>query len=193
MMYAVIGLGNPGRKYDDTRHNIGFAVIDELCARHSVKLNKIKFKSVYDEVFLDREKILLVKPQTYMNNSGQTVRELKDFYKLDSENIIVIYDDIDIEFADIRLKAKGSAGTHNGMKSIIQHIQSDAFPRVKIGIGKKSAEMDLADFVLSRFSKSESIDIEIAVKYAADAVEDIIANGIEHAMNEYNGKGKNRQ
>ncbi|NLY21285.1 MAG: aminoacyl-tRNA hydrolase [Tissierellia bacterium] len=187
-MYAIFGLGNPGKKYENTRHNIGFNVIDELAKRSGVELNKIKFKSVYQEVFIGGEKVLLVKPQTFMNNSGQAVRELVDFYKLDSDEIVVIYDDIDIDFSALRIKAKGSAGTHNGMKSIINHLQSDAFTRLKIGVGKKDARMDLADFVLSRFSKDEQDDIDIAIKYAADAVEDIVVNGVEHSMNNYNGK-----
>ena len=136
-MFVVIGLGNPGKDYTKTRHNVGFDAIDNLAKRNNIVLNKIKFKAVYGEGKIGNEKVLLVKPQTYMNNSGLSVVELMQFYKISTQNIIVIVDDIDIEFAAIRIKIKGSAGSHNGLKSIISHIQNDDFPRVKIGIGKK--------------------------------------------------------
>lgn len=189
-MYIVIGLGNPGKDYTNTRHNIGFKVIDELAKENQVKLNKIKFKSVFGEGRIGNEKVLLCKPQTYMNNSGIAVREIVDFYKLDVYNLIVIVDDIDIDFSCIRIKQKGSAGSHNGLKSIIYHLQRDDIPRVRIGIGKKHPNQDLADFVLSRFSKDEVEDIEIAVKNAANAVKTIISQDIMEAMNIYNTKAQ---
>ncbi len=135
----MVGLGNPGKDYANTRHNVGFNTIDILSERNNIKLNKIKFKSVYGEGIIGNKKVMLVKPQTYMNNSGISLREISQFYKLPIENIIVIVDDIDIDFASIRIRAKGSAGSHNGLKSIIYHLQNDNFPRVKIGIGKKKA------------------------------------------------------
>ena len=189
-MYIVIGLGNPGKDYTNTRHNVGFKVIDELAKENQIKLNKIKFKSVFGEATMGSEKVLLCKPQTYMNNSGVAVREIVDFYKLDVKNLIVIVDDIDIDFATIRIKQKGSAGSHNGLKSIIYHLQRDDIPRVKIGIGKRHPNQDLADFVLSRFSKDEVEDIEITVKNAADAVKTIISEDIMEAMNIYNTKAQ---
>ena len=136
-MYIVIGLGNPGKDYTNTRHNIGFDVVDHLAEKSNIQLNKIKFKSVFGEGYIGNEKVLLCKPQTYMNNSGIAAREIVDFYKIDLEHLIIIVDDIDIDFGTIRVKQKGSAGSHNGLKSIIYHLQRDDTPRVKIGIGKK--------------------------------------------------------
>lgn len=190
-MYIVIGLGNPGKGYTNTRHNIGFKVIDELANVNKIELNKIKFKSVFGQGRIGNHKVLLCKPQTYMNNSGQSVREIVDFYKADLKKLIVIVDDIDIDFASIRIKQKGSAGSHNGLKSIIYHLQNDEIPRLKIGIGKKHhPNQDLADFVLSQFSKDEIKDIEIATKKAADAVKTIINEDIMEAMNIYNTRAQ---
>lgn len=187
-LFAVIGLGNPGKDYTNTRHNIGFDTIDILAEKNNISLNKIKFKSVYGEGNIDGKKVFLVKPQTFMNNSGVAVRELVQFYKIPIENIIVIVDDIDIDFAAIRIKKKGSAGTHNGLKSIINHLQRQDFPRIKIGIGKKYPNQNLADFVLSRFSKEERPDIEDSIAKAAEATEIIIKDDINQAMNKYNIK-----
>ncbi|MDR7870950.1 MAG: aminoacyl-tRNA hydrolase [Tissierellaceae bacterium] len=192
-MYVIVGLGNPGKDYTNTRHNVGFNSIDLLAQRNNINLNKIKFKSVYGEGFIGNNKVMLVKPQTYMNNSGIAVREILDFYKLPTEKLIVIVDDIDIGFADLRIKAKGSAGSHNGLKSIIYHIRDDNFPRVKIGIGKKHPQQDLADFVLSRFSKEETVDIDNSILDAAEAVELMITDTIENAMNKFNTKTNRAQ
>lgn len=192
-MYVVVGLGNPGKDYTNTRHNIGFNTVDLIGKRNNINLNKIKFNSIYGEGNIGGEKILLVKPQTYMNNSGTSVRDICQYYKIPIENIIVVVDDIDIEFSSVKLRAKGSAGSHNGLKSIINHIQRDDFPRVKVGIGKKYEKQDLADFVLSRFSKDEQIDIDISIITAAEAVESIIKNGIDTAMNKYNIKTNKAQ
>lgn len=187
-MFVVIGLGNPGKDYTNTRHNVGFDTIDILARRNKIDLTKIKFKAVYGEGRIGNEKVLLVKPQTFMNNSGLSVREIIQFYKVPIENIIVIVDDIDIEFASVRVKQKGSAGSHNGLKSIIYHLQDENFPRVKIGIGKKHPNQDLADFVLSRFSKEDRQDIEEILIVAAEAVENIICHDINYAMNKFNVK-----
>jgi len=192
-LFAVVGLGNPGRNYEGTRHNVGFDAIDLLASRNNIKINKIKFKSVYGEGIIGNNKVILLKPQTYMNNSGMAVLDLYNFYKLPVENIIVVVDDIDIEFSTIRVKAKGSAGSHNGMKSIIYHLQSDNFPRVKIGIGQKQEGQDLADFVLSRFNREERDKIDLAIEKAALAVETIITDGVQKAMNQFNSKGKKAQ
>ncbi|NMB07464.1 MAG: aminoacyl-tRNA hydrolase [Tissierellia bacterium] len=185
-MIAIIGLGNPGRNYVDTRHNVGFKTIDLLAHRNNIKINKIKFKSVYGEGSIDGEKVLLIKPQTYMNNSGIAVMELFNFYKIPIENIVIIVDDVDIEFGKIKIRKKGSAGTHNGLKSIIYHLQDENFPRLKIGIGKKRENQDLADFVLSKFTKEEQEEIEIAIQNAALAIETIVKDGIDMAMNKFN-------
>jgi PTH1 family peptidyl-tRNA hydrolase len=192
-LYVVVGLGNPGKDYTNTRHNIGFNTVDLIGKRNNINLNKIKFNSIYGEGNIGGEKILLVKPQTYMNNSGTSVRDISQYYKIPIENIIVVVDDIDIDFSSVKLRAKGSAGSHNGLKSIINHIQRDDFPRVKVGIGKKYEKQDLADFVLSRFSKDEQIDIDISIITAAEAVESIIKDGIDTAMNKYNIKTNKAQ
>ncbi|MDD2446946.1 MAG: aminoacyl-tRNA hydrolase [Tissierellia bacterium] len=189
-MFLVIGLGNPGKDYANTRHNAGFNTIDILSKKYNIAINKIKFKAVFGEGKIGSEKVILVKPQTFMNNSGICAREIVQFYKVPVENIIVIVDDVDIDFATVRVKAKGSSGSHNGLKSVIYHIQSDEFPRVKIGIGKKYENQDLADFVLSRFSKDEQADIEDALISAAEAVETIIKEDINIAMNKFNIKNK---
>lgn len=189
-MFVVIGLGNPGKDYTNTRHNVGFDTIDILARRNKIELNKIKFKAVYGEGRIGNEKVLLVKPQTFMNNSGISTKEIFQFYKIPIENIIVLVDDIDIDFANVRVKKKGSAGSHNGLKSIIYHLQDENFPRVKIGIGKKHPNQDLADFVLGRFSKEERTEVEVTLMAAAEAVENIICYDINYAMNKFNIKTK---
>ena len=192
-MFVIVGLGNPGKDYTNTRHNIGFDTIDLLAKRNSININKIKFKSVYGEGTIGSEKVLLVKPQTYMNNSGITVRDIYNFYKVPIENVIIIVDDIDIDFSRVRIKGKGSAGSHNGLKSIIQLLGRDDFPRVKIGIGSKKENQDLANFVLSRFSKDEREIIEGSILTAAESVETIIKHSLDQAMNEFNTKGTRAQ
>lgn len=187
-LFVVVGLGNPGGDYAKTRHNIGFDTIDLLADRNNIKINKIKFKSVYGEGFIGGEKVLLVKPQTYMNNSGESLRDIYNFFKLPIENIIVIVDDVDIEFAQVRVRRKGSAGSHNGLKSIIYLLKRDDFPRIKVGIGKRREGQNLANFVLSRFSKDERQVIEESILIGAEATETIIKSGIEEAMNKFNKK-----
>lgn len=185
-MIVIAGLGNPGSKYSETRHNVGFDVVDRLAQSNDIRVNKLKFKALIGEGFIGTERVLLVKPSTYMNNSGQSIREIMEFYKLPPENLLVVVDDIDIEFATIRLKKKGSAGSHNGLKSIIYQIQADDFPRIKVGIGKKPTYYDLADFVLSKFSSDERKLIDQAIKKASDAAEEFVKSGIDKAMNEFN-------
>lgn len=187
---VIVGLGNPGKDYQKTRHNVGFMVIDEIIKKLNLSTKKIKFNSVYTETIINSEKVLLVKPQTFMNNSGVAVRDIINFFKVDPKDLIVIYDDIDIGFSDVRIRKKGSSGSHNGMKSIIYQIQSDDFPRIRIGVGKKHEEEDLANFVLTNFSKDEFKDIEIAIKYAAEGALSIVDKGIDFAMNNYNRKNK---
>ncbi len=186
-MKLVVGLGNPGSKYEDTKHNAGFRVIDLLAKRHGFKIKKIKFKSLYEKTSIGSEQVVFLKPQTYMNNSGIAVREASDFFKIKPEDIIVIYDDIDISFGTIRVKKFGSSGSHNGMKSIIYHLTNDRFPRVRVSIGKKPDYMDLANYVLSTFTDSESKIFEKEIEVAADAVETMLEFGVDEAMNRYNG------
>lgn len=185
-MYIVVGLGNPGSRYSGTRHNVGFEVLDYMAEKHGVKLNKIKYKSLYNEVVIAGEKVILLKPQTYMNRSGEAVLEISRFYKVPVENIVVVQDDIDIKFGSLRIRQKGSAGSHNGMKSIIGLLGDDKFPRVKIGVGKSQPGEDLAEFVLGRFKPDERPIIDELVEKAGDSIECFIDQGIDVAMNKYN-------
>ncbi len=186
-MYVIVGLGNPGKEYERTRHNIGFIAIDYFAQKHGIEINKIKHKAVIGEGRINNQKIMLVKPQTYMNLSGQSVREIAEYYNIEDEEIIVVYDDIDIDTGEIRIRKSGSAGTHNGMKSIIYDLQSDQFPRVRVGISR-DARMDLAKYVLSRFSDEENKVLEETVPRIADILGTILENGVDKAMNTYNKK-----
>ncbi|QSX04940.1 aminoacyl-tRNA hydrolase [Sedimentibacter sp. zth1] len=186
-MYLIVGLGNPGKEYVGTRHNVGFDAIEYLADKNNVSLNKLKFNAVYGEYAIKGEKIILFKPLTYMNLSGNAVAEIVRFYKIPMENIVVMYDDIDIGLGALRIRPHGSSGTHNGMKSIIYQLQRDNFKRIRIGIGKKTnPNMDLADFVLQRFNKEERQLIDETIENAALASEDIINNGLNHAMEKFN-------
>ena len=187
-MYIIAGLGNPGKKYENTRHNIGFITLDYLAERHDIKINKIKHKALVGEGRIFGQKVLLVQPQTYMNLSGESLREVMDYYKVDIEDMIVIYDDIDLEAGAVRIRKKGGPGTHNGMRSIVQHLGTD-FPRIRMGIGK-DRRGDLVDFVLSGFTKEDKEVLEPAIERAALAIEMYIGEGIEKAMNQYNIKAK---
>jgi PTH1 family peptidyl-tRNA hydrolase len=186
-MYAVVGLGNPGGRYENTRHNIGFVTVDLLADRLGVKIRKLRHKALVGETRIGTEKVLLVKPQTYMNLSGESVSSLIRYFGLPLENLVVVYDDIDIPLGTIRIRKGGSSGTHNGMKSVIYHTEDDGFPRVRIGVGSERGEVPLVDFVTSGFDKSELDTIRAAVIRAADAVEELVANGIDAAMRKYNG------
>ena len=185
-MYFIVGLGNPGLQYENTRHNVGFMTIDYLANKYDIDVRKLKFKSLYGQGEISGHKVMLIKPQTYMNNSGEAIRELKNFYKFDIDKLIVIYDDIDIDFGTIRIRKKGSAGSHNGMKSIIYQIQDDQFPRIKISIGQKPERWDLANFVLSGFSKEEVGVLEDEIRLAAEGIELILKEDIDKAMNRCN-------
>nr|WP_312578680.1 aminoacyl-tRNA hydrolase [Sedimentibacter sp.] len=186
-MYIIAGLGNPGKEYSGTRHNVGFDTIDCLAQKYNVSLNKLKFNSVYGEININGEKVMLVKPVTYMNRSGIAIAEIVNFYKIPIENLIVIYDDIDIPPGTLRIRPHGSSGTHNGMKSIIYQLQDDKFPRLRIGIGR-NPDMDLADYVLQKFSKEEREKIDSIIKSASDAVEEIIFKDLDSAMQKFNIK-----
>jgi PTH1 family peptidyl-tRNA hydrolase len=186
-MYIIVGLGNPGDKYHGTRHNIGFYVVDLLSEAYGIKLNKIKHKAVLGEGMIGNQKVVLAKPQTFMNLSGESLLSLKQWYKpLDSE-IIVVYDDIDLESGTLRIRPSGSAGTHNGMRSVIYLLQTQDFPRVRIGIGRPSEGWDLADYVLSRFRSEEAEPVKKACDNAVKGIECILSLGVEQAMSRYNG------
>lgn len=187
-MHVICGLGNPGRKYENTRHNIGFITIDRLADKLGVSVNRSKFRSTVGETTISGEKVLLVKPETFMNDSGMAVKEIMDFYKVEPENLIVIYDDFDIPEGTVRIRPFGSAGTHNGMRSIIRLLGSDRFPRIRIGTGKEDMEKrELIGFVLGGFSKEEVKTMEAACDVASDAAVCYVENGIDRAMNRYNG------
>ncbi|HSQ88636.1 aminoacyl-tRNA hydrolase [Romboutsia sp.] len=186
-MYVVVGLGNPGKQYDKTRHNVGFDVIDILAKEYGISVTKIKHKALIGEGRIGSEKVLLVKPQTYMNLSGETLIDIYKYYKVDLSNIIVVYDDIDLDVGKIRIRKKGSGGTHNGMRSITKCLGSTDFPRIRVGVSKPMPGQDLADFVLSRFRKEEAIDLESGLEKAYRAVDCIIRENIDISMNKYNG------
>lgn len=187
-MYVVVGLGNPGKKYDITRHNIGFEVIDEFARQNNIKMNKTKFKAVIGEGRIGTEKVLLVKPQTYMNLSGESVMKIMDFYDLPITNLVVVYDDIDIEPGKLRIRQKGSGGSHNGMRNIIYLMKDDQFPRIRVGVGKPTNGQPLADYVLGRFTKDEQALLIPIVKDSCAAIETIIKDDVDLAMNRYNIK-----
>lgn len=187
-MYYIVGLGNPGIQYENTRHNAGFISIDYLARKYSIDVRKIKFKSLIGQGVISGHKVMLVKPQTYMNNSGEAIREIYKYFNFDHDKLIVIYDDIDIDFGSIRIRKKGSAGTHNGMKSIIYNLEFDDFPRIKVAVGKKPSYMDLANFVLSGFSKNEAKILEEEVMLVGESIEMILDEGIDKTMSMYNSK-----
>jgi len=186
-MVIIVGLGNPGKQYGGTRHNVGFDVIDILAKEHGIAINKAKHKAHIGEGFIGTKKAVLVKPQTYMNLSGQSVAEVLRYYNLTPDNIIVIYDDTALPVGGLRIRKQGSAGGHNGVKDIILRLDTDIFTRVRIGVGAKPPGWDLAKYVLSRFNGKEEINNIInGVDTAAEAVAYILANGDDAAMNKYN-------
>ena len=186
--FIVVGLGNPDRKYTLTRHNSGFLCIDMLSEKLNFRVDKLKFKSLICDTTINGHRCIIMKPQTYMNNSGEAVRECANFYKIKPENIIVIYDDISLDVGKLRIRRKGTDGGHNGIKSIIYHLNSDQFPRIKVGCGKKPhPDYDLADWVLSEFKKDEQKTLEPALDNACKAIELLLDNQIDKAMNLYNG------
>lgn len=188
-MYVIAGLGNPGRRYEATRHNMGFDAVDVLVDRHQIPESGVRSDAMYGKGRIGAERVVLLKPLLYMNLSGGPIRAMCDYYKIDpEEELIVLYDDIDLEPGQIRVRKKGSAGGHNGMKDIIRHLGTQGFTRVKIGVGAKPPGWDLADHVLSRFPSGERRAVDEAIERAADAVETIIREGADAAMNLYNRK-----
>lgn len=186
-MYIIVGLGNPGKEYDGTRHNVGFAVIDELADRYNISVDTCKHKGMIGKGLIEGNKVLLVKPLTYMNNSGECVMEVMDYYKADIDELIVVFDDISLIPGNLRLRAKGSAGGHNGIKSLIAHLGSQDFKRVKFGVGDKPKGWDLADWVLGHFAQEDIKSVGEGCGKACEAVVCVMNEGIERAMNKYNG------
>lgn len=191
-MYIIVGLGNPGKQYEHTRHNVGFEVIDRLAEKHDILMTERKHRAFCGKGLIGGQKVMLVKPQTFMNLSGESVKSAVEFYQIGMDELIVVYDDVSLSPGQLRIRRAGSAGGHNGIKNIIAQLGTQEFPRVKVGVGEKPERMDLADYVLSHFSKGEWEMMEEAFKEAADAVEVMIADGVDAAMNRFNAK-KNEQ
>jgi PTH1 family peptidyl-tRNA hydrolase len=187
-MKLIVGLGNPGLQYAATRHNIGFEAIDSIAEAHGIPIERNKFKALIGEGTIKGEKVILMKPQTYMNLSGEALRKCMDWNKLTKEDIVVIYDDVALEVGQLRLRKTGSAGGHNGIKSIISHLGSQDFMRVKVGVGEKPPGWDLANYVLGRFTEAEMKLICPKLNDVVKAIEVLVDQGIDKAMNEYNLK-----
>ena len=188
-MYIIVGLGNPGRDYTNTRHNIGFDVIDTLADVAGISVIEKKHKAIIGKGVLDGQKVILVKPQTYMNLSGESVRDIIDYYKVDEEQeLIVVSDDTSLDVGSIRIRKKGSAGGHNGLKNIIAHLGHDTFMRIKMGVGEKPKGYDLADYVLGHFSSGERKLMDEAAKTAVEAIRMMMAGDVDKAMNQFNRK-----
>ena len=190
-MFIIAGLGNPTKEYEGTRHNVGFDVIDRLSEKYNIAVDTKKHRAFIGKGMIAGQKVILAKPQTYMNLSGESIRSLLDYYKVDEEHeLLVIYDDVSLGVGQLRIRAKVSAGGHNGIKNIIAHLGGQVFPRIKIGVGEKPPKYDLADYVLGHFSKAEKILMDEGYDNAVRAVEMIVSGDIEGAMNEYNRKKK---
>lgn len=188
-MFIIAGLGNPSRKYEGTRHNVGFDVIDRISEKYNIPVDTKKHLALIGKGVIEGQKVVLVKPQTYMNLSGESIRSVMDFYKPDpSGGLIVIYDDVNLDTGQLRIREKGSAGGHNGMKNIIAHLGTQEFPRIRVGVGEKPAGYDLADYVLGHFSKAEQERMEEGYNRASDAVRMILSGDIGGAMSRYNRK-----
>ena len=190
-MFIIAGLGNPTKEYEGTRHNAGFDVIDRLSEKYNIAVDVKKHRAFIGKGMIAGQKVILAKPQTYMNLSGESIRSLLDYYKVDEEHeLLVIYDDISLGVGQLRIRAKGSAGGHNGIKNIIAHLGGQVFPRIKVGVGEKPPKYDLADYVLGHFSKAEKVLMDEGYDNAVRAVEMIVSGDIEGDMNEFNRKKK---
>lgn len=185
-MYLIVGLGNPENEYAHTRHNMGFDTINQIAKNNNIQITKNKFKGLCESTIIQNQKVILLKPQTYMNLSGESVKEVVEFYNLKPEEIIVIYDDIDIEKGHIKIRKKGGAGSHNGMKSVVEELQSTDFARIRVGIGQPEFKSDMINYVIGKVSQEEQKILQQGVEKAAKAVEEILKNGIDIAMNKFN-------
>lgn len=187
-MYLIVGLGNPESDYSKTRHNMGFNVINKLSEQYGIEVNKSKFKGLVGSGIIESEKVILLKPQTFMNLSGESIIEAMNFYKLQEDELIVIYDDVDIEPGNIRIRRNGSAGTHNGMKSIVEHIKTENFIRVRVGIGKPKEHIDMISHVIGHIPEEDKKALEEGTNIAKEAVIEIVKNSVDSAMNKFNKK-----
>ena len=185
-MYLIVGLGNPEKEYANTRHNMGFDTINEIAEKNNIEINKNKFKGLYEKTNIQNKNVILLKPQTYMNSSGESVKEIVNFYGIETQNIIIIYDDMDIEKGTIKIRKKGGPGSHNGMKSIVQELGTTDFPRIRVGIGKPEFKNDMINYVIGKIHKEEQDILKQGTKKAAEAVEEILKNGLDSAMNKFN-------
>lgn len=185
-MYLIVGLGNPEEEYSQTRHNMGFNTINKISIQYNIEIKKMQFKGLYETAIIEGQKTILLKPQTYMNLSGESIKQFVEFYKIEKDKIIIIYDDMDIEPGKIKIKKKGSAGGHNGMKSIIQDLGTEEFARIRIGIGRPTHEDDKINYVIGRIPEEEKQKLEEGVEKAKEAVIEILRNGIDKAMNKLN-------
>lgn len=185
-MYLIVGLGNPEPDYSKTRHNIGFEVVNKISEKYNIKVKKTKFKALYGTGTINNEKVILVKPQTFMNLSGESVQEFVNFYKIENENILIIYDDIDTIPGKIRIKKSGGPGTHNGMKSVVGCLNTEEFMRIRVGIGTPEFKGDLINYVIGHIPENEYNELQKGVNLASNAVEEILENGVDKAMNKYN-------
>lgn len=187
-MYIIVGLGNPGKEYEHTRHNAGFDVIDILSEKFNIPVTTKKFQALIGDGIIANKRVMLVKPQTFMNLSGNAVKEIMSFYHLTNEDVMIIYDDIDLDIGNMRIRTKGSAGGHNGMKSIIAQMGTDTFDRIRIGVGAKKESQDLADHVLSKMGKADREEFDVALNEVASCVVDRLENDMNYIMNKYNAK-----
>ena len=185
-MYLIVGLGNPEPDYSKTRHNMGFDAINKIAKKYEIELTRTKFDGIYGSGIIEEEKVILLKPQTFMNLSGKSIKQFVDFYKIPLENVLVIYDDMDIEIGTIKLRKKGGPGTHNGAKSVVHELSSEDFPRIRVGIGKPMDEYDAVDYVIGKLDDETYEKLEMGINKATEAVEEFLKNGIDIAMNKYN-------
>ncbi len=186
-MFLIVGLGNPENEYANTRHNMGFDTINKLAKEYKIECNKNRFKGIYGTGIIENEKVILLKPQTYMNLSGESIIEVLNFYKIDLKDMIVIYDDMDVEPGKIKIRKKGGAGSHNGMKSVIQHVKSEEFTRIRVGIGTPEYKNDRINYVIgNNISEEERKKLDLGTEKAKEAIIEIITNGVDSAMNKFN-------
>ncbi len=185
-MYLIVGLGNPEPEYSKTRHNMGFDVINKIANKYEIELTRTKFNGIYGSGLIENEKVILLKPQTFMNLSGQSIKPFIDFYKIPLQNILVIYDDMDVEIGSIKIRKKGGPGTHNGAKSVVHELASEDFARVRVGIGKPVDEYDAIDYVIGKLDEEIYKNLEKGIQKASDACIEFLKNGIDSAMNKYN-------
>ena len=192
-MYLIVGLGNPENEYANTRHNMGFCTINKIAAEFKIDMTKTKFNGIYGTGMIEGQKVVLLKPQTYMNLSGDAVKAFWDYYKLDLEDLIIIYDDIDVGKGNIKIRKKGSSGSHNGMKSIVQNLGTEEFTRIRIGIGRPEHSNDMINYVIGKIDEEEQKRLAPGIDLAKDATIEIIKNGVDMAMNKFNVRNKKEE